>query len=186
MTLIFMRHGQADHNINFRLNESDHIASNLTDNGKREVLKNAKALKETIKAIDVIYCSSILRCRQTAKIVEKYFDAKIPIKTDKRLNELRTGFDNRMPLVWLIRLFFSRNRLNKKFKAGQSITEVSNGIGEFYQEIIKKHPNGNILIISHLYIFQIFCHHLYHKKLLLPWRPNTMRLKTAQWHLFRT
>ena len=181
-----MRHGQADHNINFRLNESNQVTSNLTKQGRKEVLTNAKTLKGKFKTINIIYCSSILRCQQTAEVVAKHFNSKTTtIKTDHRLNELKTGFDNKMPIIWIIRLFFSRNRLHKKFKSGQSIAEVSNGVQSFYKEIKKKHPSDNVLIISHLYNFQMFCHHLYKKKLQLPWRPNTMYLNTGQWHEFK-
>ena len=67
-----MRHGTSDHNKFFIINESDLKPSNLTSKGKQEVEKSAKALKEIVN-LDKIYCSPLMRCRQTAKIVQRVF-----------------------------------------------------------------------------------------------------------------
>ncbi len=183
MRLFFMRHGQAEHNRFFLINESNQRISNLTPQGREEVSKNAQELKEEIN-LDIIYCSPLKRCRQTAKIVKKeQNNPQLKIKIDKRLSEFKTGFNNRFALIWLIRLFLSRNKLSKKFKGGQSIVEAAQMIDEFWQEIYAEHLQKNVLIVAHLHTFQMLCHYLYDQDLKPPWKQRVYL--TGEVHEFK-
>ena len=184
MHLFFIRHGQADHNRRLRTNESNRRVSNLTDQGREEVLESARELKKRIK-FDVIYCSPLQRCQQTAEIIQAEQDnLKLKIKTNKRLSEFKTGFDNRLALIWFVRLFLAKNKLTKKFKGGQSIVEAAKDIEAFWQEIHAEHLEENVLIVAHLITFQMFCHLLYNSDLKVPWR-QTFYLDTGSWHEFK-
>ena len=184
MRLFFMRHGQAEHNLVFLINESNQQISNLTPQGREETLKNAEEFKKKID-LDMIYCSPLKRCRQTAKIVKKQQkNPKLQIKIDKRLSEFKTGFNNRFAFIWLTRLFLSKNKLTKKFKGGQSIVESAQMIDDFWQEIHAEHLQKNVLIVAHLITFQMFCHYLYSQDLKPPWRQKFF-LGTSEVHEFK-
>ena len=179
-----MRHGQADHNRRLLINESNQRVSNLTDQGREEVLQNARELKKKVD-LDIIYCSPLKRCRQTAKIVKQVQkNPKLKIKTDKRLSEFKTGFNNRFALIWFIHLFLSKNKLSKKFKGGQSILEAAHSIVTFWDEIHAEHAQENVLIVAHLHTFQMLCHHLYDHDLKVPWR-QSIYLPTGDLHEFK-
>ena len=68
-TLIFMRHAQATHNVDYygkgvgRYTDPVYMDAELTDEG----LKQATAMQETFKntTFDAIYCSPMRRCRAT-------------------------------------------------------------------------------------------------------------------------
>ena len=125
------------------------------------------------------------RCRQTAKIVRRQqANRRLKIKTDRRLSEFKTGFDNRLALIWFAHLFLSRNKLTKKFKGGQSITEAAAGIEAFWQDIHAEHLQQNVLIVAHLITYQMFCHLLYNAELKVPWK-QTFYLPTGGWHEFQ-
>ena len=184
MRLFFMRHGQAEHNRLFIINESNQHISNLTAQGRQEVAESTMALQKKIKKVDILYCSPLVRCQQTAKIINDIYDGKIPIKTDKRLSEFKTGFNNEPAFIWSLRLFVSRNRLSKKFKNGQSIVEAAKTAKSFCRMVQKEHPQENVLIVAHLHTFQMICHYLYDRKLTVPWR-KLLYLETAGVHEFK-
>ena len=183
MRLFFLRHGQADHNRLFLTNESNRRVSNLTAQGRQEVLESADEFKDI--PFNIIYSSPLQRCQQTAGIIKEHqANRNLQIKIDKRLSEFKTGFDNRLALIWFIRLFLARNKLTKKFKGGQSITELAAGIEAFWQDIHAEHLQQNALIVAHLITYQMFCHLLYNADLKVPWR-QTFYLPTAGWHEFQ-
>ena len=184
MRLFFMRHGQAEHNRLFIINETNQHLSNLTEQGFKEVEKSAAQLRQQLAKIDIIYCSPLVRCQQTAKIINEHYAVKIPIKIDKRLAEFKTGFNNEWAFIWSIRLFLSRNRLSKKFKEGQSILEAALIAKKFCQMLEKKHPQETVLIVAHLHTFQMICAYLYNRALTVPWR-KMIYLETAGFHEFK-
>ena len=184
MRLFFIRHGQAEHNRFLIINETDQRVSNLTSQGREEALDSARDIKKEV-SLDIIYCSPLTRCRQTAEIVKaEQGNPKLKIKIDKRLAEFKTGFNNQFALIWLVRLFLSKNKLTKKFKGGQSIAESLKLVEDFWQEIHAEHLEQNVLIVAHLNTFQMFCHFLYDKQLKPPWRQQFF-LNTGEFHEFK-
>ena len=167
MRLFFIRHGQSEHNRRARLNETNQYVSNLTDQGRKETQKAAKKLAKL--QFDIIYVSPLERCRQTADIINSLQAKPRKVVVDDRLSEFKTGFNNRSAITWSIKIMFSRNRLHKKFKDGQSLMESATIIKGFWDEILTKHPQQNVLIVAHLFTFQIFYHYAYNRNLTIPW-----------------
>ena len=64
-TLILLRHGETEENINHIL--QGHLPGTLTDNGKKQAIKAAEQLRSV--AFDVCLCSDLKRCRDTADIL---------------------------------------------------------------------------------------------------------------------
>ena len=184
MRLFFMRHGQAQHNLHYVLNESNQKISRLTKQGEEEVRESAQELKEEAD-LHLIYCSPLKRCRQTAKMVkEEQRNPKLKIKIDTCLSEFKTGFNNRFAFIWFIRLLFTKNKLAKKFNDGQSIAEAAQEIENFWEKIHAEHLDENILIVAHLHTYQMLCHHLYNKQLKVPWRQKVY-IATGDFHEFK-
>ncbi|MBD0299513.1 MAG: histidine phosphatase family protein, partial [Nitrososphaera sp.] len=65
--VIFMRHGQAESNVN-RILAGRHMESHLTEHGRKQVVDSAKQLMKNI-AIDKVYVSPVVRTVETAHIV---------------------------------------------------------------------------------------------------------------------
>ncbi|MFL6522322.1 MAG: histidine phosphatase family protein, partial [Nitrososphaera sp.] len=57
--VLFMRHGQADSNIN-RILAGRHLESHLTDLGRQQVMDCARQLMKSI-AIEKVYVSPVIR-----------------------------------------------------------------------------------------------------------------------------
>lgn len=153
MKLIFLRHGQADHNRSFRINEDNSQPSVLTKTGQEQAEKAGKKIAD--QKIDFAYCSPLVRAKQTAKIVLEAHPDKIPLKVDRRLNEFQTGLNQQLMWWWSLRLFFSRDRMNKKFKDGQSFNESAEPLADWLKEALKKHYEETILVVAHLHTYQV-------------------------------
>lgn len=154
--LIIIRHGEAGNNITNTYNSNpdhpDYKAVNLTEAG---VLATQKTAKDLIAKgfsndnIVAVYVSPLPRTVQTADIlVQQGLISKDKIILDKRLIDLNTGdlegkprFPNWTP------------DLAKKYHA-ESDEQLKARIKDFYDALLKKYPNGNIVIISHLIVIQ--------------------------------
>jgi len=80
---IFMRHGEADNNVN-RILVGRHIESHLTEIGRQQVRDTANYLKEIV--IDKVFVSPVIRARETAEIVCDVINLDYEI--DERLYEI--------------------------------------------------------------------------------------------------
>lgn len=152
--IIFMRHGQAYNNVK-RLLVGRHVESHLTEIGKIQVKKSSEYLKD----IDIhkIYSSPVIRTIETSEIVSKYLD--VPFELDERLFEIELGklvgkyYDD---LISVHGDLFSRfycdddneNTL-KEFEV-ESFGSIRARVKDLIQDIIQKHENENVLLITHL------------------------------------
>ena len=142
-----MRHGQAVSNVkNITSNWPEKFYNPLTKKGSAKIKKNAKAFKKG--DLDMIFCSPLLRTKQTAEIVAKKL--KLKVKVDKRLRELDFGIFNGKPAKELMGSFKSiQERIKKAPIKGESYTDLLKRIWEFFATIEKKNKNKRILIVSH-------------------------------------
>ncbi len=119
----------------------------LTKKGETQIKKAAIELAK--KKIDIIYCSDLLRTKQTAEIVAKKLG--ISIKTDPRLREINLGIYNGLPSSEFFK-DFPRGRIelfHKRPPKGETWTDCKERVFNFMKEIDKKHKNKTVLIVSH-------------------------------------
>lgn len=121
---------------------SGHNDSKLSELGK----KQAQQLPEKLKNInfDIVYCSTLVRAIETAQIA---FSGKKEIITNARLNEINYG-----DLNGADKNLVEPNRLKYvkiPFPQGESYQQRLEMMREFLEDIKRKHPGKNILIIGH-------------------------------------
>ena len=180
MKLTFIRHGQAEHNRNFRLNETNKQLSRLTDLGQRQA--EAMANKLAKQPFTMIYSSSLLRAKQTAKIVQsKHSNQNLKLVVDKRLDEFQTGSDNRSALIWSVGLLLTPNKYHHKPKGGESLAESVERIRGWLTDV-RTHHQPTILVVAHLHTYRVLRFLLEDKPLRLLSRQD--RLPTGQAHRF--
>ncbi len=149
-----MRHGQANNNVK-KLLVGRNLESHLTDLG-REQVKHAGGILSTID-IHKIYSSPVIRTVETAEIVSNIVN--VPFETDERLFEIELGklvgmyYDDLLNTHGdLFVKFYSDNDDDNsllEFEV-ESFGAVRKRVSELLQEIIKKHKNENVLLVSHL------------------------------------
>ena len=153
--IIFMRHGQANNNVK-KLLVGRNLESHLTDLG-REQVKNTT--NQILASIDIhkIYSSPVIRTVETAEIVSDFID--VPFEKDERLFEIELG---KLVGMYYEDLINKHGNLFVKFYGDnddensllefevESFGAVKKRISELLHEIVKKHKNENVLLVSHL------------------------------------
>jgi 2,3-bisphosphoglycerate-dependent phosphoglycerate mutase len=152
--IIFMRHGQAYNNVK-KLLVGRNLESHLTDLG-REQVKNTSQILTTID-IHKIYSSPVIRTVETAEIVSRTIG--VPFEEDERLFEIELG---KLVGMYYEDLISKHGNLFVKFYCDnddensllefevESFGAVKKRISELLQEVVKKHKNENVLLVSHL------------------------------------
>ena len=158
MKLIFVRHGQSDHNKSLKLNETNLKPSQLTPTGRQQAKEAGKKLAQIKFAC--IYSSEINRAVETAEIIkEANAHQPLTLKTDERVNELHVGMDNQYALVWYLRFLLHKNKFDHKNEGGESFTELATRIQEFLNDTNHQHHhNDTVLLVSHLRTYQMSRH----------------------------
>ena len=107
---------------------------------------------EELKNIDVIWCSSYVRAKQTAKYIAD--ENKLQINLDDRLNERKLG--NLKEIAVFMKDKKTRDPsqeqlLYPKFKTsdGESAEETNKRMTEFLSKCLKEYKEKRVAIISH-------------------------------------
>ena len=150
MILLIVRHGETDYNKTKRVQGTQQIP--LNERGKNQALQVAKSLRQF--KITHIYCSGLVRARETAEIINSSFS--LPIVKDNRLNERNWGnweskkrdeilkpgenFEN----IW------SEENLDANPHQGETTRELMKRCVDFLHWIIENHAESDvILVVTH-------------------------------------
>jgi probable phosphoglycerate mutase len=149
---IFMRHGQADNNVN-RILVGRYIESHLTEYGKQQVADTSKYLKNV--PIEKVYVSPVTRTVETAKIVCKLLGMNYEI--DERLYEIELGKLVGMHFEEIIHKhgnlflkFYNEDDAMLARYGVESFASVKSRVKHLLDEITKIQQDKNVLLITHL------------------------------------
>ena len=149
-----MRHGFGQHMENGGVVSClDHDSYHLTDTGQEQVAKSAHMLHE--RGITKIYCSPLIRTRETAGIVADHLGiSRDDIIIDDRLREYEFGEWNGKPFAEYVE-YRNSNIVGYADKLGDSsLLETKKRFGEFLYELERTNENQNILIVTHGIFFE--------------------------------
>ena len=149
---IFMRHGQADNNVN-RILVGRHLESHLTEKGKMQVKETARLLKNM--SISKIYSSPVTRTIETTQIVGE--ELGLDYEIDDRLYEIDLGrlagtnYDEVLNKYGNLFLSFYMGDDSVLSNHGvESFTAVKSRIRDLLDQIMTRHNNHNVLLVTHL------------------------------------
>ena len=149
--IIFLRHGQAKNNTE-RILAGRTEGVPLTETGIKQSEHTAELLEHM--NLSTIYSSPIQRAKHTAEIVGKHNSLDVTI--DDRLIELDMGKFTGMPYD---EIFNSHGNVFMKFYNGdleiahngvETFSDVKKRILGIVDYIIEKHPDENILLVTHM------------------------------------
>lgn len=151
MLLYLTRHGETIWN---RLGKTQGIQdTSLTDLGRIQAKKLGEQLKKN-NNINAIYCSDLLRARETAEIIGK--EISIEPTSSPLLREVAFGNWEGLSIPEIEEQYPGqlarwRNELTFAPEGGESLLAVQDRIVSFIKMIKEKHQNSddNILIVSH-------------------------------------
>lgn len=148
-TLIVIRHGETHWNIEGKW--QGHEDSPLTDNGVNQAKAVARQLQRY--KIDALYSSDLGRAMQTAEIIAKPHQLKI--QPDPRIRERHLGNFQGLTLKEMKSQYpheylkHTSRDANYKAPGGESKEQQYKRSIHFFSEIVGKHPNQTIVIITH-------------------------------------
>ncbi len=151
---ILLRHGKNIHQTKLKdiiyYFPDDNPPCQLIEEGVEEAKRAGEKIKE--KNIDYIYCSDILRARQTAKIVADIigFDSE-KIIYDTRLRDINWGIfcGKHKDEAWAYYNYDKMRKFNEPTPEGETWNDCRKRMIDVLQEIERNNENKNILIISH-------------------------------------
>ena len=148
-TVYLLRHSKPFRHLlgDYFVNEEEQIRNEknpLCVEGEKLALELSK--REELSHIDVIYSSHYVRTMSTAKYIAE--NNQIQLNVDERLGERKFGVNNMSDLP---STFFEDQFRNWDYKLenGESVNETSLRMNQVIAEILTKHPNNTIAIVSH-------------------------------------
>ena len=149
MLLYLIRHGETDWNIEHRCQGFSDTP--LNGKGRQQAESIARILSDI--EIEAIYSSTLSRAYETARIIAKYHDASV--ETTDALRELNQGEFEGLRLTELadnhsdfLAQWF-RDPADLKVPGGESLREVRTRAWSAVEEIVEKHSDGNVIVVSH-------------------------------------
>lgn len=144
---VFVRHGEAESNVEKVCASNINKEYHLTDKGRSE----AKNTGVKIGKADAIYTSPYMRTMETAEIISESINYdKNKIKTDSRLGEFNFGeFDGRPFAEYLE---YRKNNMisyDVRISGGESYIDARKRFGNFLEDIDSKHKNETIVVVTH-------------------------------------
>ncbi len=148
MEVLWVRHGESQGNVEKRIQTEDEP---LTKEGILQAERLKKRLEDV--SIDRVFCSPMVRCKETAKII--FGDTNVPIEYVKEIEEKRNGIMEGKKLDeadW--------TEINKapfeerKAPEGESLRDVAKRAQIFLDRL--KHMNDNrICVLSHSTVLRV-------------------------------
>lgn len=143
MNLYVVRHGQTEWNIMKKMQGSADIPLNA-----KGILQGniTKSNLDSIP-IDLIFCSPLIRARQTAEIINS--DRNLDIIFDERLTERNYGeFEGVHKSTFDYNGFWSYNK-NLSYDNAKNIQDFFKRIYQFLDEIKSMYSDKNVLMVVH-------------------------------------
>jgi isoleucyl-tRNA synthetase len=151
-----MRHGQALSNTRGFVSQDDATPAPLTEAGEAQARAAAASLRK--EGVTKIYCSPLLRARQTAAIVREALGLpESAVVVDERLKEIQTGVFSGKP-IGEYRAFFAGAadqtlaRFEMRPEGGETLRDVRVRVGAFIYEADAANAGEKILVVAHEYV----------------------------------
>lgn len=150
-TYIFLRHGEAESNVEHVISSFPENTHKLTEKGKEQIRAVAEELKE--RGITKIITSPLLRTKESADLIaqEISFDRK-NIITEDRFKEWQLGELNGKSVSELQKVCPTyENRFEQGCGTGETLKDMKRRVGEALYELEEKYTNETILVVGHEY-----------------------------------
>ncbi len=150
--VIFMRHGQAENNVN-RMLVGRHLESHLTEYGRQQAQDAARHLKGV--RIDKVLVSPVIRAVETAKIVcdeigsgydidERLYEIELGKLVGMNYEEVVTKYGN-----LFLKFYDEHDPVLASFGV-EPFTEVKKRVKSLLDEVAENHADRNVLCVTHL------------------------------------
>jgi alpha-ribazole phosphatase len=150
-TLLLIRHGQTDWNLEGRYTGQSDVPLNET--GREQARALAALLEAESVPPDAIYASDLERARETAAIVAARFG--LPVHSDGRLREVNQGEWEGMYFPDIVARYAQEfaerevDPLNVAPPGGETVGQVQARVRAAVADIAARHPTQRVAIVAH-------------------------------------
>jgi broad specificity phosphatase PhoE len=159
--LHLVRHGQTDWNLEGRWQGQADVA--LNDQGREQAQQSAEKLRPV--PLVAIYSSDLIRAAETARAIAVVNPA--PLVLEPRLREIHQGEWQGL-LVEEIKARYAEafqqrraNPLTMASPGGETTQQVRQRALAALSDLLVKHPQGNVAVVSHGYILAVLITHFH-------------------------
>ena len=146
MTEIYLvRHGQSIHNLEERI--AGQRDSQLTELGFQDARDVASAIGRS--DFDILYCSDLLRARQTAEAIIGVLALHCPIRLSPLLRELDYGEFTEKPVTDAFTFLNYKLEPQRRYPAGEGFSDLEDRVGRFLMQLHRKSSRQRILVVAH-------------------------------------
>ena len=156
MRLIFVRHGETEHNRQRRVQGQSDVKLNKVGKSQAEAI--AQALRE--ERIQAIYTSPLGRCLETAQTINRFHG--IAIEVEDSLKELDTGGLEGLTAEEMIskhgrfwQQWHSDQLAWARFPSGETLAEAQQRSWATIERIKERHDQETVLVAGHQFIIMV-------------------------------
>ena len=148
--IIFIRHGEAEHNVQDIMNANPEFEYPLTELGKTHAVHAGDQLKGKIDGDVVVYASELVRTQETAQEILKQLGLQAEVHVDPRLNDTNGGiYDNGDIDEWRGLFNSAHDRAYIRPENGENYDDIAKRLREFLSDVYSKHPGKTVLVATH-------------------------------------
>ena len=164
MKVYFIRHGETQYNVENRV--YGWAPAPLTEKGVEEVKRARKLIP---KDFSVIFSSDLVRCKETAEMLNE--ELKLPVIFDARLRERNFGTLEGKTWEEMGEVFYQKDKTHQydyQSFGGESVEDVQGRVFSFIRDIMKNREKEKILVVTHGGVIRLLHYLLGGKVLELP------------------
>jgi len=171
MQLYMIRHGQSY--VNLKDWEGGNVDAGLTELGQQQAAALAEWLPTELEQVDVLYCSTMKRARETADPIVQFYGVRPQF--DDRLREIGNNRFDHVPWpsddlpeygqVWGSERPF--HSITPDREGGESLMHFRVRVGTFLEDLTDKHAEQIVLVVCHGGVIETVYDHLFN---IGPWR----------------
>lgn len=175
MHLYFIRHGQSHMNVADWVATHGYTNVGLTELGQRQAAALGRWLPTWLPHFDALYCSTMLRTRETvAPIIEAYGGCEVIF--DDRLREIGSNRldhspwdDQTLPSRWADYWFSERpfSPVAPLVEGSETMMHFRTRIGIFIEDVVAHHHGETVVAVCHGGVVEAAFDHIFNTG---PWR----------------
>ncbi|MEW5974416.1 MAG: histidine phosphatase family protein [Acidobacteriota bacterium] len=143
--LYLVRHGQSWHNRNDII--AGQLDSALTEQGFKDARSVASLLDS--QSFDRIYCSDLLRARQTAETIAEALNLKGPFVFSRLLRELDYGDFTNRPVKEAFQFLNYKVVQDQRYPGGESFQDLEARLTRFVAQLRQESLGQRLLVTAH-------------------------------------
>lgn len=169
MTLLLIRHGQTEWNLQGRYTGQSDIPLNET--GRAQARRLAESLSGNPP--EVVIASDLQRARETAEIIAAPFG--LPVQTDPRLREIHQGVWEGMHFSQIKEKFaqaFAARKADPLTVAppgGETVRQVRDRVVAAVSDIVREHNGRRVAVVAHGLALALIKAHLHNHPIQQVW-----------------